>query len=1028
MSDKFEIERLKIDDFFLIKFFSHHRLDEKLLIVPSYQIGNLIGEALTRSGHPWVNLRFVTLPSLAMEIVGAELSSQGLKQISPMTSRMLINLIFRELKDSGDLEYYGELEAQSGIIDAVYWSILDLRAAGISSADIRSGQFIDEQKGRETMLILRKYEEKLEDGKLFDISQLYEAATKIARESSTKTGRLFLCLDNQILSKTERDFLDSLTQDLALVPYGQVFEMPRPRRMLPAGKWTEKSQDHRTDLERAPWLFALKEAPAPFKDNTLSMFQAIGPTNECREVIRRILAEKAPFDHVEIIHPYGSLYPSIFSMLSKKTGFKFTSAEGLSFSFTTPGKVYSGLIRWIENEYPSADFCSLLESEFLKTPKGEKDEPLSFLKVSRVIKDAKIGWGKNRYVSRLKALYEEKRSKTGGKEAGSLKTTMKITAWIQSILELFPSGDEAEMVEITDLCRGIATFLKKYCRVRDEVDGEALGMITSRLDEASSFKILRLPRDEVLEWLSSFADTFSVGASGTKPGHIHLSTFHSGGYTGRPHSFIVGLDQGSIPGSRLPDPILLDEEREAISPELVVTSDKLRENLYSMTTLLSSLKGKATLSFSSYDVIEERQSFPSSFLLQVHRLNEGDPTLDYSSLKSSLGTPSGFIPSSSKKLDETDWWLDFIASDGEFKDAVKSIKENFCNISQGEYARTKRIGPDLTSFDGIVTSSDEEFHPCFNPNLAMSASRIEKLARCPYGYFLRYILDIQPPEEIVLDKAQWLDGLQFGTLIHDILCVFMRGLRDKGEAVKGEKNRAEIRAVAMDVLDRFREENPPPSEVFFEREKKDIFTNLDIFLKAEDRRDQKVQPILFEVNFGYKGDEGEGIAEVIVFELEPGKTIRLNGRIDRIDRIDKDNFRVIDYKTGKYAQYEGIKELGMGKYLQHALYAVAAEDILKSMRIALSPDVSLSGYAFPTSRGDGREILIKNFDRMKLKSLLLDLFVFFEKGCFLVNPKAQCDFCDYKVLCGKGVIERTKEKKETNASEFGLFDKLEEYE
>ena len=47
------------------RFCGEHRLQKKHIIVPSYQIGHRIGEALARQGGSWVNLHFVTLPALA---------------------------------------------------------------------------------------------------------------------------------------------------------------------------------------------------------------------------------------------------------------------------------------------------------------------------------------------------------------------------------------------------------------------------------------------------------------------------------------------------------------------------------------------------------------------------------------------------------------------------------------------------------------------------------------------------------------------------------------------------------------------------------------------------------------------------------------------------------------------------------------------------------------------------------------------------------------------------------------------------
>ncbi len=1009
---------------FLDHFITHHLLGEKVFIVPFYQTGHQIGEDLAKSGTSWVNLQFVTLPSLAMEIAGAELSEQGLQQISGTATRVLINHIFRDLKEGSELVYYKDLEAQAGIIDAISRSIRDLRAAGIKSTDINAAQFIDKDKGRETQLILQRYEEELEVGKFFDTALLYKTASDIAKRSPANNERHYLCLQDQIFSKIERDFLDSLTENLILVPHGNVVGMARPRRMIPVKEKGPEISKPTTNLERSPWLFSLGKAPAPFKDKTLQMFQAVGPTNECREVLRRIFTEKIPFDQVEIIHPGGSAYPSIFFVLSEKMGFQFSSSEGLPLNFTVPGKVFSGIIDWMENDYPVSDLCSLLESEYLKTPKDEEGKSLSSLKISRTLKEAKIGWGRDRYIHRLEVLYREKKAKTED-NAGILRDINKIKGWIKSVLDLFPVWEEGK-IDSRDLCIGVSSFLKKYCGVRDSRDGDSLGRMTSRLDEASSFKAIPFSKDEAVEWLRSTAADLRVGKAGPMPGHLFLTSYREGGFSGREYSFIVSLDQGAVPGSRLPDPILLDEEREAVSKDLAVTSDRLRENLYLMTALLSSLRGQVMLSFPSYDVFEERPSFPSSFLLQVYRLIEGDVELDYSALMESLGKSSGFV--GGVEVDETDWWLDFIAGDGRFKDAMKSVKDLYPFISNGDLARSKRAGPDLSTYDGLVMISEAECNPLKNAALSMSASRIEKLARCPYGYFLRYVLEVLPPDEIVVDKAAWLDGLERGSLLHDVLCVFMKDLRERGESV-GEKDfRSAIRRAAEKVMETYREENPPPSEAVFEREKEEIFGALDIFLKAEEKREEKVEPILFEVNFGFEGEEGEGISENVTLEVGPGLSFRLKGKIDRVDRKGRSTYRVIDYKTGSYKSYESIKAFGKGKYLQHALYAEAAERILKEKKIDEAARVTVTGYSFPTGRGDGREILIENFDRVRLRELLKHLFVILEKGHFLVNPKASCDFCDYGVVCGKGVMNRTKEKKETNAEQFAVFDRLEEFE
>ncbi|MFC2157562.1 hypothetical protein ACFLT9_06975, partial [Acidobacteriota bacterium] len=653
---------------FLSELLESHPLSEKTFIVPTYQTGHQVGEALARGGHSWVNLRFSTLPSLAQEIGGLKFSSKGLKQIPPGVSRILINRIFRDLKAKEELAYFNLLEAQSGIINAIQSSVQELRLAGISSDGLDPAQFINPQKGQDVKLILRRYEEELNEGKFYDSAILYETAAETLKDKQPDPERLSLCLLDQIFSHVERDFLEALAGDgLILIPKGIVVGISRPRRMLPVKKGPVPPTPE-TDLGRSPWLFSLGNAPGPFEDDSLLMFQSIGPTNECREVIRRILASKVPFDEVEVIPAAGKTYLPIFAGVAEKTGMPLTSADGFPVSLTVPGKVFTGIAGWMAEDYPAASLCSLLEGEFLKVSKGNSEPRLSSLKLSRAIKSAGIGWGRARYVRRLQALSEQNKEDPD---------YLKMRNWIRDVISLFPDWEEAEAFSLGDICAGLSRFLKDCCRVKDERDGEALGKITARLDETSGGKEVLLSREDAVEWLENLGESIRVGASGPRPGFVHLSSFASGGFSGRTRSFLVGLDQSSVPGTRLPDPILLDEEREQISEHLVVTADRLRENLYSITALLSSLRGSAVLSFSSYDIMDERQSFPSSFLLQVHRLLKGDADLDYSSLIAAFEGASSFVPSSAVNLDEFDWWLSFSVKDGVFRNTMAAVKEIF---------------------------------------------------------------------------------------------------------------------------------------------------------------------------------------------------------------------------------------------------------------------------------------------------------------------------------------------------------------
>jgi len=85
--------------------------------------------------------------------------------------------------------------------------------------------------------------------------------------------------------------------------------------------------------------------------------------------------------------------------------------------------------------------------------------------------------------------------------------------------------------------------------------------------------------------------------------------------------------------------------------------------------------------------------------------------------------------------------------------------------------------------------------------------------------------------------------------------------------------------------------------------------------------------------------------------------------------------------------------------VQHALYAVAAEEILRQMG-EREPRVTVAGYYFPTERGEGRQILRSQDNRSLVRKTLGYLFDLLRAGMFLPAEDGEsCGFCDYREVC-----------------------------
>jgi len=462
------------------------------------------------------------------------------------------------------------------------------------------------------------------------------------------------------------------------------------------------------------------------------------------------------------------------------------------------------------------------------------------------------------------------------------------------------------------------------------------------------------------------------------------------------------MDSAKFPDSAHDGSILLNAEKKN-TDRINLNKEKGKESQYKILQLLASLKGKIILSYSRFDTQGNRELAPSSLMLQLYRLKTGDKQKDYSDFYSSFQDTSGFIPGKPREiLDSADWFL--YSARHNFLDIAPLFEHLFPALSEGFYAARQREKEELNRFNGKVKVDPELVDPRLNRGLVVSSSRLELIAFCPYLYFLKYILKIKSPKEMIEDPVVWLDPSEKGIIFHQIFEEFYKKLKEISQAgffvSPSYKSRWNIlEDIVISHLLQKRKKLAPPNNLVYKHESKEILDSCRFFLHCEEEKYKGEIPTYLELAFGTRDNRNEELGKIkaIKLSLPGGKSISFQGKIDRIDKLDEDTYRIIDYKTGTPYGFSRSKYFQNGKQIQHALYALSLKKILAKAGISAFPKIQKAGYYFPTLNGQGRQYFYGEERRnqvLEIIDLLLDIVA---QGNFAMIQKADDFMCtDYR--------------------------------
>ncbi|MDE2985757.1 MAG: PD-(D/E)XK nuclease family protein [Gemmatimonadota bacterium] len=966
----------------------------KILVARTRGEGKELLRQTVVRGTSWVGFEVNTLRPLATEIVARSDAFSGRTVIDAFDEHALVERAIDDALRSGRGFRFPGLAEKIGFRDAVRHSVAALRLGGVRAGSL-SGSSARPSSGRQALVtaVLGRYEDLLDADNLADNAHVLATAIEVLRDDTAPpplraptfllpglpdrglAGRFARALQRRGATLLRTDPVEGLP-----VPQGILWDVAPP---VAPGSFLHAIERH--------------EGPCP----RIELFAAGSICDELRGVLRRVADLGAHWDEVEIIATDPAAYGSALHALADPLEIPVTFAVGLPVERTRPGRVAAAYFQWIENEFQESRLRALVEAGDVTPPRPRHRIPGP--RLARSLRRLRIGWGRERHTARIEGALRnvekmrprrfQTEDRLERRKERARETLLALRALIAPVLAATP--DVTGTASPAQVATGVKSLLARTTPGTDTDDTardrlvRQLDRIEATLDRPTdypsaaaivkSFLQIRIPapRAEGLAPWSSAA------------GHLYLTDLAHGGATGRPYTFIVGMDSARFPGSTQEDPLLLDRERWSLGRgELPLARDRTAETRFNFAQLVARLRGTLFLSYCRWDPGESRELSPAPELLQALRLRQGDRSLNFEHLERHLGPSESRLPRHEPRtdLDEGDVWLRALAtSDGRLRDGLEAVGREYPRLGLGLAAAKALRRDEATVHTGFLgtPSPPLSYQDLFAH--AFSASRLSDLGACPRRFLLKHVLKAYPPDDPEFDPHRWLNPLERGSLLHKVYEETLRLARERG--IDPETD--EFLALALSVVDREGAEMlwrvPTPSRALQEWEMAALRDDARSFVEMI--RGDPPPWIELEMPFGM-GDDPTTIDAA-------GRPVGVRGFIDRLDDHGTE-LRVVDYKTGTdfaFGSRSGVYD--GGRRLQHVIYTLAASALTGRPATRME-------YHFPTRRGENR---VRAFETAGLAhggALVAVLLDSMTAGRFPATdtPDKDCRFCDFTEVCG----------------------------
>ncbi len=572
-------------------------------------------------------------------------------------------------------------------------------------------------------------------------------------------------------------------------------------------------------------------------------------------------------------------------------------------------------------------------------------------------------------------------------------TPHNYTWWIQTkLLGVFPNDNELE--EITPSDQPSLQMLDG-CKQSPESEHDLLVLsqvLTCLRKVNNSYKWVNQSQD--LSWEDYCKDLLAEFLitripSGKTQSKILFAPLAEGRVQSFDYLFVLGLSEGEFPTRPDPDVFYANKEREKFS--LPIRRDNPENDASLFWQVLSNVNHKLTLVRPYIDEYGAEWQ-PSPYWDAVKAcfdglIEERIPIADKISVVDAASQNEFLIACAQVQVREVP--NEVLKNYQYAQSASKIISQRDSYRPPGEH-------------EGVLISDDilSQLNEIYGSDHVWSASRLNTYGNCPFKFFADNILDLKAHPE----PEDGIDVMTRGSLLHLVLEKTLQKIQENGWTLDQENKKA-----VLEILDSVCDTaflsapkrygfQPTP---LWDYEQDELRRMLKTYLDWECEKGMgHFMPFLQEAKFGTKGAV-EGAFRVA---LDEGY-FNLRGVIDRIDKDDHENYRVIDYKSGStpYKKDDIINGLAF----QTALYALVAENfmtnedgmITKSEYRHLPKRSSSGSLSFSTKVKEDpnvQQAALKAFEH--IQRIRLGIFPSATEKS-IRGQHACTTYCDYALLC-----------------------------